>query len=97
MSIVGETGAYAKSIGYLMIVTFKFENSMYDLQVPSDIPTGDLLVWVLEYVNQLAFKRLQPNHVALLLNRRNVIIRPELTFDEAGVWNGDYITIICMG
>ena len=70
---------------------------MYDLQVPTDIPVGNLLVWVLEYINQLAYEKMQPNNVALVLDRKEEIIRTDLTLDEAGVRNGDYITILNMG
>lgn len=70
---------------------------MYDLQVPTDIPVGDLLVWVLEYINQLAYEKMQPGNVALVLDRKEEVIRTDLTLDEAGVRNGDYITILNMG
>lgn len=81
----------------MIVATIIYDRSMYDLQLPTDIPVGNLLVWVLEYVNQLAFERMSPDNVALVLNRKEEILRTDLTLDEEGVRNGDYITILKMG
>ena len=71
--------------------------NIFDLQIPTDIPVGDLLVWVLEYVNKLTNENMQPSEVALVLERKEEIIRTDLTLDEVGARNGDYITILKMG
>ena len=81
----------------MIIATFTYGNSIFDLQIPTDIPVGDLLVWVLEYVNKLTNENMQPSEVALVLERKEEIIRTDLTLDEVGARNGDYITILKMG
>ena len=79
-----------------MIVTMIFNNTMIDLQMPSDIPVGDLLVWILEYVNRLFNENLSSDNVALILDRKEEVIRTDMTLDESGVRNGDYITVFNM-
>lgn len=81
----------------MIIVSLIYNNSSYDLQMPTDIPVGDLLVWILEYVNKLSCENMQPDEIALVLDRKEEIIRTDLTLDEVGARNGDYITILKMG
>lgn len=70
---------------------------MFDLRIPTDISVGELLVWILEYVNKLFNDNLSPDSVALVLNRKEEVIRTDMTLDEFGVRNGDYITVLNMG
>ena len=79
-----------------MIVTFKYNNTIFDLQLPTDMPVGELLVWILEYVNQFFRENIGPNSVALVLDRKQEVIRTDMTLDEFGVRNGDYITVLKM-
>lgn len=81
----------------MIIVTLTYRNMMFDLQLPTDMPVGELLVWVLEYVNKLFYDNLIPDSVALVLNRKEEVIRTDMTLDEFGVRNGDYITVLNMG
>ena len=81
----------------MIVVTLTYKYSMFDLQLPTDIPVGDLLIWMLDYVNLLTNESMHPDAVALLLNRKEDILRTDMTLDEAGVRNGDYITILRMG
>lgn len=80
-----------------MIVTFTYNNVVFDLQLPSDMPVGELLGWILEYVNQLFRDNIKADSVALVLNRKEEVIRTDMTLDEFGVRNGDYITVLNMG
>ena len=80
-----------------MIVTLTYMNQIFDLQMPTDMPVGELLVWILQYVNRLFNENLDPGSVALVLNRKEEVIRTDLTLEESGVRNGDYITVLNMG
>jgi len=80
----------------LVIVTLTYSNTMFDLQIPTDIPLGDLLGWILEYVNRLFNDQLRADSVALVLDRKEEVIRTDLTLEESGVRNGDYITVLNM-
>lgn len=81
----------------MIITTLTYRNTMFDLQLPTDMPVGELLVWILEYVNKLFYDNLNPDSVALVLNRKEEVIRTDMTLDEFGVRNGDYITVLNMG
>lgn len=70
---------------------------MFDLQLPTDMPVGELLVWILEYVNRLFNDNVRSESVALVLDRKEEVIRTDMTLDEFGVRNGDYITVLNMG
>ena len=80
----------------MIIATLTYKNTMFDLQIPTDIPLGDLLGWILEYVNRLFIDHLQADSVALVLNRKEEVIRTDMTLEESGVRNGDYITVLNM-
>lgn len=81
----------------MIVVTLIYNNMMFDLQMPTDIPVGDMLVWILEYVNRIMKENMQPDKVALVLDRKEEVIRTDLTLDEFGVRNGDYISVLKMG
>ena len=80
----------------MIIATLTYNNNMFDLQIPTDIPLGDLLGWILEYVNRLFNDQLRADSVALVLDRKEEVIRTDLTLEESGVRNGDYITVLNM-
>ena len=80
----------------MIIVTLTYKNTMFDLQIPTDVPLGDLLGWILDYVNRLFNDQLQAVSVALILDRKEEVIRTDMTLDESGVRNGDYITVLNM-
>lgn len=81
----------------MIITTLIYNNTMFDLQLPTDMPVGELLVWILEYVNRLFNDNVRSESVALVLDRKEEVIRTDMTLDEFGVRNGDYITVLNMG
>ena len=81
----------------MIVVSMLYNNQLFDLQLPVDMPVGELLVWVLEYVNRLFYDNLNPDSVALVLDRKEEVIRTDMTLDEFGVRNGDYISVLNMG
>ena len=80
----------------MIIVTLTYQETMFDLQLPTDMPVGDLLVWMLEYINRIFRDNMSVENIALVLDRREEVIRTDLTLDEFGVRNGDYITVLNM-
>ena len=80
----------------MIIATLVYKNTSVDLQIPSDIPLGDLLGWILEYVNRLFNDHLSADSVALVLDRKEEVIRTDMTLEESGVRNGDYISVLNM-
>lgn len=80
----------------MIIATLTYRNTMFDLQIPADVPLGDLLAWILEYVNRIFNEQLRADSVALVLDRKEEVIRTDLTLEESGVRNGDYITVLNM-
>lgn len=80
----------------MIVATLTYQEKMIDLQLPTDMPLSDLLVWILEYVNRLFRENLTPDTVALVLNRKEEVIRTDMTLEESGVRNGDYITVLNM-
>ena len=81
----------------MIIASLIYNNTTFDLQLPTDMPVGELLVWILEYVNTLFRVNLNPDSVALVLDRKEEVIRTDMTLDEFGVRNGDYISVLNMG
>ena len=81
----------------MIIVTMKYNETIFDLQLPSDMAVGELLGWILDYVNKLCEVKLKPENVALVSDRKEEVIRTDMTLEEFGVWNGDYITVLDMG
>lgn len=80
----------------MIVVSMLYNDQLFDLQLPVDMPVGELLVWILEYVNRLFYDNLNSDSVALVLNRKEEVIRTDMTLDEFGVRNGDYITVLNM-
>lgn len=80
----------------MITATLTYNNIRFDLQMPTDMPVGELLVWILEYVNRLFSDDLSQDSVALVLDRKEEVIRTDMTLDEFGVRNGDYITVLNM-
>ena len=80
----------------MIVTTFVYRDTLFDLQLPADILLADLLVWILEYVNRLFNENLSSDNVALILDRKEEVIRTDMTLDESGVRNGDYITVFNM-
>ena len=80
----------------MIIATLTYRNTMFDLQIPTDIPLGDLLGWIIDYVNRLFNDQLKSDSVALVLDRKEEVIRTDMTLEESGVRNGDYITVLNM-
>ncbi len=67
----------------------------YDIEVPSGVPLERLKGDIVEALNGYSPGLLpQVSSVALFCNRTGKQLQPEETMTTAGVWSGDYITVI---
>ena len=79
----------------IVTVTDRQQRFMYDLEVPVDAPGRKLSEDVMEVLNTYGDDiLLNADYHCLFLNRQGRVITDRETLAEAGVWNGDYITII---
>lgn len=79
----------------IVTLTDKNRSFVYDLEVPSELEVDKLkddIVEALNGYNPNLF--LRTAEVELLCNRSGKQLLPEDTLESAGVWNGDYITVI---
>lgn len=80
----------------IITVTFQDgqENLFYDLEVPTDVPAGQVARDMAEVLNHYRQKEILPMNGCSLLNKRTgKALRPEETFSRAGVWQGDVLMI----
>lgn len=86
-------GAFMNSI--IITLTDKNRSFLYDLEVPAELESDKLKDDIVEALNgynpNLLLKTAE---VELLCNRTGKQLLPEETLESAGVWNGDYITIV---
>ena len=79
----------------IITVTDFSKRFMYDLETPLDVKIGKLKLDILETLkgyNEGLFESI--NDIELFFNRQGKQLLPEETLIDAGVWNGDFITII---
>lgn len=71
------------------------KNQFFDVEVPVDKPFNKLKKDIVDtlngYVNGLT---IDLNSVEFLANRTGKHLAPDETMEDAGIWNGDYITIV---
>ena len=80
-----------------IIVTISDKNKrfMLDMEVPTDEPGMKVTEDIFEVLNQRDEDlRLNAYYHCLYLNRQKKSLNDRETLAQAGVWNGDYITII---
>ena len=80
-----------------IIVTISDKNKrfMLDMEVPTDEPGRKVTEDVFEVLNHKDEElHLNSYYHCLYLNRQKKALGVRETLAEAGVWNGDYITII---
>ena len=79
----------------IVTVTNLQQSYFYDLEVPVEITIGKLKADIVEALNGYNSElMLQATSTELFGNRLGRQIRSHETMESAGVWNGDYITIL---
>ena len=78
----------------IVTVTDKKNRFMFDMDVPTDLPGMKLAEDVMEVLNERDPELyLNARYHCFYLNRQGRILSDRETLAEAGVWNGDYMTI----
>lgn len=79
----------------IVTITDKKNRFVYDMEVPADQPGLKVTEDVMEVLNERSPELyLNAHYHCLYLNRLGRSLSDQETLAEAGVWNGDYITII---
>lgn len=79
----------------IVTVTDKYNRFAYDVEVPVDQPGMKVTEDVLEVLNECSPElNLNALYHCLHLSRLDRYLKDEETLAQAGVWNGDYITVI---
>ena len=81
----------------IVTVTNKDKSFFYDLDIPCDLTSDKLVQDISEAVNGLnPMLFINPAGTALLCNRINHTLNYDETLEDAGVRNGDYLTLLQM-
>ena len=72
------------------------KNSFFtDMELPVDYPVRMMYPTIVDLINQNQTKvRFENTNILMAANRQKKVIEPNSTLEEAGIWNGDYITLI---
>lgn len=81
-----------------VIITLMFEQNYdsMDLEVPAKLPVDELEIKMLETLKAMDiehFGRIQK----VRFKYKNAILEPDKTFEEYGIWDGSYVTLIEIG
>lgn len=78
----------------IVTITDKDKSFFYDVEVPSNLETAKLKDDIVETLNGYEpALNLNSAAICLFCSRINKKLNENETFTEAGVWNGDYITV----
>lgn len=64
------------------------------MDVPNDIPVRKVTADIIECLGSVLKVPLDVSEFCIVSNRMDKILMPDETLEEAGVWNGDYITLM---
>ena len=83
----------------MVIVTMSYSweggDKSYDMEIPCDVPARILVNHICQTLkNYTSGKtRLSPERLRLFCRRLNRSLEANETFEQAGIWNGDYIDL----
>lgn len=79
----------------IVTVTNLSKSFLVDLEVPTDVPAQQLMTDIEEALGGYDPNLLNGSRAtSLFCNRLGRSLRAEETLEEAGVWSGDYITMM---
>ena len=83
----------------MVIVTLSFTQNgsekAYDMEIPCHVPVNILIRHICETLRNYSEGSLRPNaeNLRLFCRRLNRMLATNETFEQAGIWNGDYIDL----
>lgn len=79
----------------IITITDTQKTDFYDLEVPTDVIFEKLKKDIVDTLNgYIGGLHLEAERVAFISNRTGKQLSENDTLEEAGVWNGDYITVV---
>lgn len=78
----------------IVTITSNAFRAVYDMEFPDEVPVHKLTRDAIESINAASGMNLDYRNFAMVCNRTNQVLNAEQTLSEAGVWNGDYLTLV---
>jgi len=81
-----------------VIITLMFERSYdpIDLEVPVRLPIDELEVKMLDTLKAMDIERFERTQ-KVNFKYKNTVLEPDKTFEEYGIWDGSYVTLLEIG
>lgn len=80
----------------IVTMTDEKESFFFDLEVPIGLPVSKLKDDIVQTLNGYRPELCLSSTGMAIMNRRGErVLQEEETLEQAGVWNGDYLTLIC--
>lgn len=81
-----------------VIITLMFERSYdpLDLEVPVRLPIDELEVKMLDTLKAMDIEHFERTQ-KVKFKFKNVVLEPDKTLEEYGVWDGSYVTLLEIG
>ena len=81
-----------------VIITLKFERGYepIDLEVPVRLSIDELEIKMLETLKAIDIERFEETQ-KVKFKYNNNILEPDKTFEEYGIWDGSYVTLLEIG
>lgn len=81
-----------------VIITLMFERSYdpIDLEVPVRLPIDELEIKMLDTLKAMDIERFERTQ-KVNFKYKNTVLEPDKTFEEYGIWDGSYVTLLEIG
>ena len=81
-----------------VIITLIFERSYdpIDLEVPVRLPIDELEIKILDTLKAMDIERFERTQ-KVNFKYKNTVLEPDKTFEEYGIWDGSYVTLLEIG
>ncbi len=79
----------------IVSVTNAYKTFLIDLELPCDVAAGELTLDIIEALNGYDPRLcMRGDSAVLFCNRTGKRLKKDQTLKDAGVWNGDFITVL---
>ena len=81
-----------------VIITLMFEKGYdpIDLEVPVRLPIDELEIKMLDTLKAMDIERFERTQ-KVNFKYKNIVLEPDKTFEEYGIWDGSYVTLLEIG